>query len=81
MEQQRSSSGATLSPRSPSSSQPFLSVSVSDPVKLGNGVQAYISYRVITKLGILIAVALALISVTEDVGICNYSTGRENRSR
>jgi hypothetical protein len=50
MEQQRSSSGASLSPRSPSSSQPFLSVSVSDPVKLGNGVQAYISYRVITKV-------------------------------
>ncbi|CAK8571363.1 unnamed protein product [Lathyrus sativus] len=50
MEQQRSSSGgASLSPRSPSSSQPFLSVSVTDPVKLGNGVQSYISYRVITK--------------------------------
>lgn len=46
MEQlQRSTSG---SPRSPSS-QPYLSVSVTDPVKLGNGVQAYISYRVITK--------------------------------
>lgn len=27
----------------------FLSVSVTDPVKVGNGVQAYISYRVITK--------------------------------
>ncbi|KAK9921345.1 hypothetical protein M0R45_029856 [Rubus argutus] len=48
MEQQRSISGSSLSPRSPSS-QPFLSVSVTDPVKLGNGVQAYISYRVITK--------------------------------
>ncbi|KAF3502185.1 hypothetical protein F2Q69_00045460 [Brassica cretica] len=36
------------SPRSPSS-QPYLSASVTDPVKLGNGVQAYISYRVITK--------------------------------
>ena len=48
MEQQRSSS--SLSPRSSSSSQPFLSVSVTDPVKLGNGVQAYISYRVITKV-------------------------------
>ncbi|XP_011625948.1 sorting nexin 1 isoform X2 [Amborella trichopoda] len=45
----RSLSGSGLSPRSPSSSQPFLSVSVTDPVKLGNGVQAYISYRVITK--------------------------------
>ncbi|KAJ6914617.1 hypothetical protein NC651_016788 [Populus alba x Populus x berolinensis] len=42
---QRSTSG---SPRSPSS-QPYLSVSVTDPVKLGNGVQGYISYRVITK--------------------------------
>ncbi|KAL0736483.1 hypothetical protein Bca4012_012693 [Brassica carinata] len=37
------------SPRSPPSSQPYLSASVTDPVKLGNGVQAYISYRVITK--------------------------------
>ncbi|KAJ0266289.1 Sorting nexin 1 [Hirschfeldia incana] len=36
------------SPRSPSS-HPFLSASVTDPVKLGNGVQSYISYRVITK--------------------------------
>ncbi|XWS56021.1 hypothetical protein CRYUN_Cryun09bG0050700 [Craigia yunnanensis] len=45
---QRSSSGSLQSPRSPSS-QPYLSVLVTDPVKLGNGVQAYISYRVITK--------------------------------
>ncbi|OVA10028.1 Phox homologous domain [Macleaya cordata] len=45
---QRTLSGSTQSPRSPSS-QPFLSVFVTDPVKLGNGVQAYISYRVITK--------------------------------
>ncbi|KAI9153367.1 hypothetical protein LWI28_010286 [Acer negundo] len=45
---QRSTSGSSQSPRSPSS-QPHLSVSVTDPVKLGNGVQAYISYRVITK--------------------------------
>ncbi|KAF7818809.1 sorting nexin 1 [Senna tora] len=45
---QRSLSGSTQSPRS-QSSQPFLSVSVTDPVKLGNGVQAYISYRVITQ--------------------------------
>ncbi|KAG4402452.1 hypothetical protein GLYMA_02G201400v4 [Glycine max] len=49
-QQQRTLSGSSQSPRSPSSSsQPFLSVSVTDPVKLGNGVQAYISYRVITK--------------------------------
>ncbi|EOA19408.1 hypothetical protein CARUB_v10001113mg [Capsella rubella] len=47
-EQPRSISGSMQSPRSPSS-QPYLSVSVTDPVKLGNGVQAYISYRVITK--------------------------------
>ncbi|GMP84322.1 hypothetical protein CsSME_00037892 [Camellia sinensis var. sinensis] len=43
--QQRSLS---QSPRSPSA-QPFLSVSVTDPAKMGNGVQAYISYKVITK--------------------------------
>ncbi|KAI3419543.1 PX domain-containing protein [Psidium guajava] len=48
MEQQRSPSGSSQSPRSPSA-QPYLSVSVTDPVKLGNGVQAYISYRVVTK--------------------------------
>ncbi|XP_010491160.1 PREDICTED: sorting nexin 1 [Camelina sativa] len=47
-EQPRSISGSMQSPRSPSL-QPYLSVSVTDPVKLGNGVQAYISYRVITK--------------------------------
>eukprot|EP00252_Welwitschia_mirabilis_P019420 TRINITY_DN4493_c0_g2_i3.p1 TRINITY_DN4493_c0_g2~~TRINITY_DN4493_c0_g2_i3.p1 ORF type:complete len:297 (+),score=58.36 TRINITY_DN4493_c0_g2_i3:118-1008(+) len=34
---------------SSSTSMPFLKVSVTDPVKLGNGVQAYISYRVVTK--------------------------------
>ncbi|CAL5422047.1 unnamed protein product [Camellia sinensis] len=43
--QQRSLS---QSPRSPSA-QPFLSVSVTDPAKMSNGVQAYISYKVITK--------------------------------
>lgn len=48
MEQQRNVTPSSQSPRSPSS-QPYLSVSVTDPVKLGNGVQAYISYRVITK--------------------------------
>ncbi|KAK7842861.1 sorting nexin 1 [Quercus suber] len=46
----RTLSGSSQSPRSPSSQPPYLSVSVSDPVKLGNGVQAYISYRVITKI-------------------------------
>ncbi|CAN6439178.1 unnamed protein product [Victoria cruziana] len=47
----RSLSGSSQSPRSPSfsTSEPFLHVTVTDPVKLGNGVQAYISYRVITK--------------------------------
>ncbi|XP_020096696.1 sorting nexin 1 [Ananas comosus] len=35
-------------PRSPSEN-PFLTISVTDPVKLGNSVQSYISYRVITK--------------------------------
>ncbi|TYI32780.1 hypothetical protein ES332_A04G086800v1 [Gossypium tomentosum] len=48
MEQQRSTSESSQSPRSPPS-QRYISVSVSDPVKLGNGVQGYISYRVITK--------------------------------
>jgi len=42
---QRSSVGSAMSP----STQPFLKVSVTDPVKMGNGVQAYVSYRVITK--------------------------------
>ncbi|CAH9132253.1 unnamed protein product [Cuscuta epithymum] len=48
---QRSGSGQWASPRSPSSIQggPYLSVSVTDPTKMGNGVQAYISYKVITK--------------------------------
>ncbi|KAI8013716.1 Sorting nexin 1 [Camellia lanceoleosa] len=46
--QQRSLSGSSQSPRSPSS-QTFLLVSVTDPAKMGNGVQAYISYKVITK--------------------------------
>ncbi|CAK9167620.1 unnamed protein product [Ilex paraguariensis] len=49
MQQQRSSSGISQSPRSPSSQPPFLLVSVTDPAKMGNGVQAYISYKVITK--------------------------------
>ncbi|KAK4406802.1 Sorting nexin 1 [Sesamum angolense] len=48
--QQRSgSSPMAQSPRSPSSQAPYLTVSVSDPAKMGNGVQAYISYKVITK--------------------------------
>ncbi|KAK4343203.1 hypothetical protein RND71_039019 [Anisodus tanguticus] len=49
MSQQRSGSGSLQSPRSPSSQAPFLSVSVTDPAKMGSGVQAYISYKVITK--------------------------------
>ncbi|XP_038702076.1 sorting nexin 1-like isoform X2 [Tripterygium wilfordii] len=49
----RTLSGSSQSPRSPSSQQLYLSVSVTDPVKLGNGVQAYISYRVITKTNLL----------------------------
>ncbi|GFQ04877.1 sorting nexin 1 [Phtheirospermum japonicum] len=48
--QQRSGSGPMVqSPRSPLSQSPHLTVSVSDPAKMGNGVQAYISYKVITK--------------------------------
>lgn len=46
---QRSGSGLSQSPRSPSSQGPYLSVSVTDPAKMGNSVQAYISYKVITK--------------------------------
>ncbi|CAO2824030.1 unnamed protein product [Amaranthus hypochondriacus] len=51
MEQnQRSlSSEFSQSPNSPQYQAPFLSVSVSDPDKLGNGVQSYISYKVHTK--------------------------------
>ncbi|XBI66851.1 hypothetical protein VPH35_046324 [Triticum aestivum] len=39
------------SPRSPGAAAgaPFLSICVTDPVKMGTGVQSYISYRVITK--------------------------------
>lgn len=47
--QQRSFSGSSQSPRYPASAQPHLSVSVTDPAKMGNGVQAYISYKVITQ--------------------------------
>ncbi|KAK2984168.1 hypothetical protein RJ640_020578 [Escallonia rubra] len=47
--QQRSFSGVSQSPRSPSKQPPYLAVSVTDPAKMGNGVQAYISYKVITK--------------------------------
>lgn len=45
---QRSSLGGAAGP-TPTSEPLFLNTSVSDPVKLGNGVQAYISYRVSTK--------------------------------
>ncbi|XP_019160688.1 PREDICTED: sorting nexin 1-like isoform X2 [Ipomoea nil] len=46
-----SGSGSFQSPRSPQASQmaPYLSISVTDPAKMGNGVQAYISYKVTTK--------------------------------
>ncbi|KAM3341459.1 sorting nexin 1 [Capsicum galapagoense] len=49
---ERSGSGTIQSPRSPSTQSPqgpYLSVSVTDPARMGNGVQAYISYKVITK--------------------------------
>ncbi|GAB2272160.1 Sorting nexin-1 [Dionaea muscipula] len=62
--QQRSSS---QSPRSPPESEPFLSVSVTDPVKLGNGVQAYISYRVTAKTN------LPYYQGTEKIVIRRYS--------
>ncbi|XP_076899676.1 sorting nexin 1-like [Bidens hawaiensis] len=39
-----------MQPVNPNDGSPlFLSVSVTDPAKMGNGVQAYISYKVITK--------------------------------
>ncbi|PWZ33754.1 Sorting nexin 1 [Zea mays] len=46
LSQERSSS---QSQRSAAAGAPFLSISVTDPVKMGTGVQSYISYRVITK--------------------------------
>ncbi|KAL9256057.1 Sorting nexin 1-like protein [Drosera capensis] len=46
--QTSSSSTTSQSPKSQPSDH-FLAVSVTDPVKLGNGVQAYISYRVTAK--------------------------------
>ncbi|KAG8374074.1 hypothetical protein BUALT_Bualt11G0093000 [Buddleja alternifolia] len=45
---QRSGSGL-MAQSSPRSQAPYLTVSVSDPAKMGNGVQAYISYKVVTK--------------------------------
>lgn len=42
---------SSQSPRSPPAA-PFLYISVTEPVKLGNGVQAYISYRVITRVNL-----------------------------
>nr|GMD89845.1 sorting nexin 1 [Ipomoea batatas] len=51
LQAERSGSGSLQSPRSPHASQmaPYLSISVTDPAKMGNGVQAYISYKVTTK--------------------------------
>ncbi|ONM36232.1 sorting nexin 1-like isoform X1 [Zea mays] len=40
---------SSQSQRSAAAGAPFLSISVTDPVKMGTGVQSYISYRVITK--------------------------------
>ncbi|GAA0155521.1 scaffold/adaptor protein [Lithospermum erythrorhizon] len=47
--QQSNGSGQLQSPRSSSPQGPYLLVTVTDPAKMGNGVQAYISYKVITK--------------------------------
>jgi hypothetical protein len=60
---QRSAGG--VPPLSPSmagagSGQSFLSISVTDPVKLGSGVQAYISYRVSTKVCECVCFSLSL---------------------
>ncbi|KAG9130992.1 hypothetical protein Leryth_006748 [Lithospermum erythrorhizon] len=46
---QSNGSGQLQSPRSSSPQGPYLLVTVTDPAKMGNGVQAYISYKVITK--------------------------------
>lgn len=50
MQQRSIGGGSSQSPRSPQSSQLYLSVSVTEPAKMGTGVQAYISYKVITKV-------------------------------
>ncbi len=60
---QRSAGG--VPPLSPSmtgagAGQSFLSISVTDPVKLGSGVQAYISYRVSTKVCECVCVCVSL---------------------
>lgn len=54
MQQRSFSGGSSQSPRSPSSRPPYLSVSVTDPARMGNGVQAYISYKVITKVSLCV---------------------------
>lgn len=68
-QQQISGSGPLPSPRSPSSSQagPYLSVSVTDPAKMGNGVQAYISYKVIAKVIISLLLLIYLSSALKNI--------------
>nr|QGH59159.1 putative PX protein [Hordeum vulgare subsp. vulgare] len=48
----RNARSLSQSPRSPGAvaRAPFLSICVTDPVKMGTSVQSYISYRVITKI-------------------------------
>lgn len=46
---ERSQSQSPRSPAAAAAGAPYLSISVTDPVKMGTGVQSYISYRVITK--------------------------------
>ncbi|KAE8781144.1 putative PX protein [Hordeum vulgare] len=57
------------SPRSPGAvaRAPFLSICVTDPVKMGTGVQSYISYRVITKVIRLVLCSKSWISRFYDV--------------
>lgn len=38
-------------------SAPLLEITVSDPVKQGDGVQAYVSYRVSTKVGYFLSIS------------------------
>ncbi|KAE8782317.1 putative PX protein [Hordeum vulgare] len=57
------------SPRSPGAVArvPFLSICITDPVKMGTGVQSYISYRVITKVIRLVLCSKSWISRFYDV--------------
>lgn len=72
-QQQSSRPGVPPSPAA-GHEQPFLAISVTDPVKLGTGVQAYISYRVSTKVRFLPSLSRCLpllVEVCILVRLCN----------